>query len=611
VAGELKPYERVLSEARDQLKRELGGGQASAHMIAVSRGSVALMERELKTQPGAVLRFSSMRRLGWTGPDLWRMTCRETAAKPFQRDLADPVAWKAKMAEYEVLVEQIRKRFALDHAFHDKLNGVVYVTQDNAEVSAVLTEIIRALSKWVAVHGPDPNFMQQSAQASLHTMLSERNDLVEMLRVAQSLPKDTSIWRVPIDRPAMVEVVEIGISFVPYVGTAITLFEVATGRDLFGYQLDPVDRSILAAGALLPFAARFVKGGRALYTAGRLERLYGRDASRFTRILGVGEKMSADPRFMSRVREARKLTISGQKADARTVTEIADALKRMDLKTAQPRVQSLSGAVSDAIKKLGSGKPILAELDAPALTRVLDKELKLHMRGQLLEEFLESRIMGWLRDPAGAAALGIDAKEVMFLPGHMLRHPTGGRQITDGVLVRRIGDTLEILAIFEAKSSVRAVRELRAAKTGVSTLTVADRAEIRKVAREELEEALERATSEGRTHTRSLADHEAELLKPMTQNEEGQIRRSIERLYENDDLGRLQTVRISGVETKIRLSPTKTKVFGVVPKNTDIPALEQACRSLGYDYEAIGMDVTPRELNGIVDAIAATRAPAP
>ena len=67
---------------------------------------------------------------------------------------------------------------------------------------------------------------------------------------------------VVVERPVMVEVVEIGISFIPYVGTAVALLEAATGRDLFGYALDPIDRGILAAGALLPFAARFVKGGK-------------------------------------------------------------------------------------------------------------------------------------------------------------------------------------------------------------------------------------------------------------------------------------------------------------------------------------------------------------
>jgi hypothetical protein len=285
--------------------------------------------------------------------------------------------------------------------------------------------------------------------------------------------------------------------------------------------------------------------------------------------------------------------------------QIAEDLKKMDLRMARPQVLALPQPVTDAMKQLGKGAPVLAELDAPAVSRVLQKELKLHMRGQLLEEFLEARITAWLRDPAGAAALGIDAKEVMFMPGHMLRHPTGGRQITDGVLVRRVGDTLEIVAIFEAKSSVRAVRELRAAKTGASTLTKAERAELRKVAREELEEAQELAAAEGRTHTKSLADHEAELLKPLTQKEEGQFRRSIERLYENDDLGRLATVRINGVETKIRMSPTQTKVFGVVPKGTDLVKLEQECKALGYAFEHMGVDVTSAQLDTMAEKLAA------
>lgn len=604
MAGELKAYEQKLAEVKEAVRVALRDVRKNATEVAAWRGALAIMETELKTQPGAVRRFEGLRSKQMTGPELWLQTSLETAYKPLRRAEVDPAAWKAKMLEYELFLTEIRKRQALDQSFHDKFQGVIYVTQENPQVVGVLSEIVFAFGQWTALHTTDRNFLP-SPQAALLGMLMERQDLVEALRDAQALPKDTSIWRVPVDRPAMVEVVEIAISFVPYLGTAVALLEAATGKDIFGYQLDPTDRAILAAGALLPFAARFVKGGRALYTAARLERMYGRDAARFSRILGMGERISGNQRFVGQLRKARKLTMAGSKAEARTVEEIANGLKQLDLKAAREQIKPLPQKVADALKKLGSGKPILAELDAPAIARVVEKEIKIHMRGQLLEEFLEARITAWLRDPAGAAALGVDAKDVVFLPGHMLRHPTGGRQITDGVLARRIGDSLEIVAIFEAKSSVRAVKELRAAKTGASALTKAERIEIRKVAREELEDALELAAQEGRVHTKTLADHEAELLKPLTQKEEGQLRRSIERLYENDDLGRLSTVRINGAETKITMSPTKTKVFGVVPKGTDIPKLEQECRALGFNFEALGVDVTSRELDEMADALAA------
>ena len=56
----------------------------------------------------------------------------------------------------------------------------------------------------------------------------------------------------------------------------------------------PSNRVVIAAGAVLPFAGRFVKGGHALYTAARMERLYGQEAARWSLALAAGEKMSEE-----------------------------------------------------------------------------------------------------------------------------------------------------------------------------------------------------------------------------------------------------------------------------------------------------------------------------
>lgn len=604
MSGGLGAYEAKLTAAKAKLRAMLRDATGNATEVAVYRSAIKIMEGELTNNPNAVRRFPADRKKGLNPEDVWERETIKVAYKPFDRKTLDAATFTAKQAEFSQLVTQIRARQSLDKTFEDKFNGVVYVTHENKEVRTVLTDIIWYYGEWFARHVSDPDFGSVLPADLLLNMMRERQDLVEALRYAQSLPKDFSTWPVPVDRPAMVEVLEIGISFIPYVGTAVALMEAATGRDIFGYKLDEADRVILAAGALLPFAARFVKGGRALYTASRLAKLYGRDASRYERVIAIGERYSGNPQLARKIRDARKLTMAGKKAEAQTVQEIADGLKKLDLKNAQPRIIALPQPVTDAIKKLGSGKPIIAELDELAIERVAAKKIKVHMRGQLLEEFLEARILKWLRDPAGAAALGIDNKEVLFLPGHMLRHPTGMRQITDGVLVRRSGNVLEIAAIFESKSSVRSVREIRLAKTGKSVLTADDLEELGKVAREEFEAAKRLAESQGKTYTKTVADHEAELLKPLTQQEEGQARRSIERLFESDEHGMLSSVYVGDVLTPIRISPTKTKIFGVVPKGTDLPLLEQQCKALGFNFEALGMDITKNELNSFVDSIA-------
>ena len=103
--------------------------------------------------------------------------------------------------------------------------------------------------------------MNVSAAVGLARMLEERQDLVAALRFAQRLPMDTETSVVPIERPLAVDVVEVTIGCIPVVGTAVALLEATTGRDHFGYQLDEFERTVLAAGALLPIAARFVKAG--------------------------------------------------------------------------------------------------------------------------------------------------------------------------------------------------------------------------------------------------------------------------------------------------------------------------------------------------------------
>ena len=102
----------------------------------------------------------------------------------------------------------------------------------------------------------------------------------------------------------------------------------------------------------------------------------------------------------------------------------------------------------------------LRSLDVLSLERVLAKGPNVdHLKGQLLEELVESRLVPWLRTREGGFALGVTVpagKKLEFIPGHLIRD-TAGRQISDGMLVYRNSDELVVAAVFEAEKQARAL----------------------------------------------------------------------------------------------------------------------------------------------------------
>ena len=587
----------------------MGRGTDSALSIALKRRTKEVMEDDFSNRPQSVLFYESVKERGFSGPSLWHVKSAELAAKPFSVREWNPADWNRKNEEYMQLVRQIRARQALDYVFTDKKRGIEYVTQENDQVRNVLTQIIYNLAGWVVVHSSDRDFLTVPAQGGLARMLEERQDLVAALRLAQETKKDVAIWRVPIDRPTVVTVVEVAVSLIPVVGTAVALFESVTGSDLFGYELDSIDRGILAAGALLPIASRFVKGGRVLYTAARLEHLYGPGAAKWSIALATGERLAADTKGLAAIGKADALTKAHTKAEAGLVKEVVDTLERAGLNRAAPAASSsLPAYVSDALKKLISSRSFLSELDELSLSRLIDKAPNINlMKGQLLEELLESRIASWLRDPAGLAALGIERppEGIRFIPGHLIRD-AAGRQLTDGILARQAGDVLEILAIFEAKAGKSAARELKLASESISSLSTAERAELRAYARDIFRSRLSRARRLGQsvpTGTDAVDEALNQIEREIIQSEQGgQVRRDIERLAPNAD-GGLPRIVIGTEETQVRISPTKTKIFGVLPKDVPVGTMEQDLRQLGYSFEVLGMNVTQQQLVDLTQSL--------
>jgi hypothetical protein len=134
--------------------------------------------------------------------------------------------------------------------------------------------------------------------------MTDRKDVVTLLREAQLLPLD--VEHTAVDVPTEVEVAEFIIGMIPFVGKIVAVYEVYTGKDLFGYHLTDIERGVIAATLLLPIIGRLAKGGRALYTEARLAKLYGRDAVGWSRAVKAGATITQDSQKLATLRKAEE-----------------------------------------------------------------------------------------------------------------------------------------------------------------------------------------------------------------------------------------------------------------------------------------------------------------
>lgn len=489
----------------------------------------------------------------------------------------------------------------------DRHRGRSYLIRENPLVPRIMQVIAHELMRWFDQYPVDREFyyrrwyLSWSAQAGLGLFLEERPDMVALLRIAQTLPLDVEISEIPVDRPAIVEAVELAIGLVPIVGSVVAAYEAYAGVDLFGYHLTDLERGILGASVLLPIAGRVAKGGRVLYSEARLVSMYGRDAAAWSRTLRASGQGSARAPALRVVEEA-ETAIRTQRSLNRTLAQNAATALPTIVRGSAAVSSTVDQAILDLFRQLSSRHRILRSLDEHALRRVLEKGPNVdHLKGQLLEEILESRIVPWLRDRAGSFALGVQTggKQLEFIPGHLIRDASG-RQISDGILAYRNNGVLEIAAIFEAKAGRRAARELSLASGSISSLSAAERAELRAYARDVLREQRLAAQEAGRPFSKTLDDIEREVA---LSERGGQARRDIERLSANAD-GSLPQIRIGSDMLPVRLSPTRTKFFGVLPRDVNRSLIERELREAGFNFEIIGADIGQRDLRSIASELA-------
>lgn len=609
MSGNLQPYRRALAQAQAELATLLARGRASAGEVAVARRVAQMMERELRDSPGSVLVYERLPAAPgtWaTGAQRWQLDAASRASRELFPHLASDAASEAyvrKRQEYVELGQRIvqspdmRQRCVID-----RQRGRSYLYQENPRVLRIMRVIADELVQWFDTYPVEREFYRRgwylswSAQAGLALFLEERPDVVALLRAVQALPMDTEVREVPVDRPVLVEVAELAISLIPVVGNMVAAYEACAGVDLFGYRLTDLERGILAAAVLLPIAGRVVKGGRAVDTEARLVALYGRDAAAWTRTVRAAGQAGARAPALRAVEEAQAAILARRGLDRSLLQRAARELPAL-VRGSTAVSSSADQAVVELFRRLSATHSSLASLDALALERVLAKGPNVdHLKGQLLEELLEARVVPWLRERAGSFALGIETggKQLEFIPGHLIRD-VSGRQVTDGILAYRNHGVLEIAAVFEAKAGRRAARELSLTRGSISSLSAPERAELRAYARDVWREQRAAAQQAGRSFNRTIDDIEREVVLSELG---GQVRRDIERLAQNAD-GALTRLRIGSTELPVRLSPTRTKFFGVLPRDVNRSLIERELRDSGFCFEIIGADIGQRDLRSI------------
>ncbi|HEY0639927.1 MAG TPA: pre-toxin TG domain-containing protein [Pseudonocardiaceae bacterium] len=607
--GDLTPFTKQLRVQRAELAAALHRGVETSERIAIMRLTSQIMAEMLRSSPVLVEGFKAQATAFLSAELKWQEACTIMAEKrlrPHQRDLK---AYKNKLDEYDALVREHQRK--VRSVYRTMYGDTKLIIRYNQATIQIVDSINAALLGAATFHASDDDFFTVPARKALRRLLEEeRPDLHAAYRAASELPADIiEIRPDPVDRPFFVDAVEFAIGFIPIVGSVVAAYEAYSGRDLFGYALSDAERAVLAASIILPSAGRLARQGHALYTADRMARMYGHDAARWSYAMAMGERVSADAAAIRTIGSADTTVASGKRLGRTGAHDVALAFDRVGVGQAATRAvpQAVDAKLTGALRTLVTRHPALAGLDELALQRALRKgygktldERAEGVKGQLLEELLENRIVGWLREGTGKRALGLEHidGELRFIPGHLISGFRGS-QLTDGVLVRNVGSQLEIVAVFEAKAGSSSAQKLH---VGSSRQTKADQRELRRYARDVLEELQERARLDGTKVTETVESIMESVIKT---EQGGQIRRSLERLSE-------QGMWLNSQKVGVTINLARTKWFGVLPRDVSGAATRAALSKQGIkNVDILGIDVLEKDLLDAARTLLTTMGAAP
>lgn len=422
-------YKRHAAAQLQLYRAQLLDGRSTGFLRAAAYRAYQIMIAQLQT-PKYVLAYDVLPpepKFGMRGAARWQLECQNKAGVELDPgSSSDSDTWLKKMQEYIDFRDQLLVNIPTQTRYTaDKFNGIGYLRTPSPELPKVMNLVAAELVRWSTSQPFDAAFAAKPASQGYIDFLAERPDLIAMFRMAQALPGDFERFDIPVEVPTAIQSVELVIGLIPAVGNVVAVYEAYTGQNLFGYRLSDAERAIIAATVLLPIAGRFFKAGRVAYTEARLVRLYGRDASAWSRTILTGERIAGNPGALQKVIKAEEALRLTGKVDAALLQDAAKAL--LVLKGNAAASKPVEQAVIDLFRSISAEFPVLQSLDELALRRILQKGPNLsHIKGQMVEELLESQVVPWLSSRTGGFAFGLEVpagKQLEFIPGHMIvRH---------------------------------------------------------------------------------------------------------------------------------------------------------------------------------------------
>ena len=306
-------------------------------------------------------------------------------------------------------------------------------------------------------------------------------------------------------------------------------------------------------------------------------------------------------------------------------------------------------------EKIAAWLPTMAEVypalkDTPlgveAVIRIISKSNPDHVKGQLLEELAGAGVEKMIAagDKAGIRRFAGERADAAleYIGGHRIKDARG-KQFTDGMLIVRDGEKVEIVAIFESKAgkaaseglgaeysslkidgSYKSLQELGHGQA-IEELTDGARGliEARREAISDLRAGSRmkygKRTIEQIDRDPSAQGDIARVMDKMVKTEAGQVVQDIERavsvgLSIDDDVvevakaGRSSTKVVGVLPTDVNPAAIEAKISGV--PNTKKPGTKKDGTGQGVNFGTMNVGMSSKDLSGLASAIA-ERAAAP
>jgi len=273
---------------------------------------------------------------------------REAAER---RPPLDLDAISRKLDEAERLAQTRLLRVREPQAIDVPSKGIGYLIWPSEAERRLRSELGRGFLSSVYGRITDPDFTRTSAAADLSDYLAANPELTRALELATTYP-DVEHYTVTVDVPAWQTAIEVGVGFIPIVGQIVAAGEVATGYSITGRGLGTLERGILAAGVLLPAAARLGRLGYASVATVRVARdlrMTAAEAEAFFRATARIQTGSAGNRLLSRAVDDVR---AGRPIDQRRVNELQTLTRQMGLTEA---------STAQTLAARGSGRGPLAD----------------------------------------------------------------------------------------------------------------------------------------------------------------------------------------------------------------------------------------------------------